>query len=383
MTITRREAVARATKSRTYPQGMCYRWTREMFGLPAVGDRDGDGDADAVDGWRAAKHRHPGDRTPPGGVPVFWSGGSKGHGHAALTTFDGRVRSIDTGPSGFGTVGTVDLGWFERHWGLTYLGWSEDLGGQRIPTGAPAPTPQPPINYRDFPTADTVAWNMHVGARRGVREALDALAASGARLIGLMECFGHWPVIRAWAKEHGWSIVTGEGDPGAGSAFLVRHGSGHTAGGTITIPGRWIGPKGKIINGRVLVWEKAIVDGRPTLSVLKHQVWNPKLNFVMKVRIERKVRRLATENASWDFFLHQDANESASARTPYSPLGTANKIGGRIIPTGAPVDLVTFRPATEPTSAAKRQSTPEPVAVKGDRYDSDHPAVGTRNGARR
>ena len=133
MTYTRREAVARALRSTTYPVGMCYRWTREMFGMPAVGDRDGDGDADAVDGWKAATRKHPGDRKPPGGVPVFWSGGSKGHGHAAITTLDGRVRSIDTGAGGFGTVGTVDLGWFERHWGLKYLGWAEDLGGVTIP----------------------------------------------------------------------------------------------------------------------------------------------------------------------------------------------------------------------------------------------------------
>lgn len=137
MVYSRGEGVARALKSTTYPIGMCYKWTREMFGLPAVGDRDGDGDADAVDGWKATTHKHAGDRKPPAGVPVFWSGGSKGHGHAAISLGGGKIRSIDA--NGFGRVGTVDLGWVEREWGLHYLGWSEDLGGTVIPHDAPLP----------------------------------------------------------------------------------------------------------------------------------------------------------------------------------------------------------------------------------------------------
>lgn len=142
MTYTRAQAVARAMKSTTYPIGMCYRWTREQFGLPAVGDRDGDGDADAVDGWKAAQHRHPGDRNPPAGVPVFWSGGSRGHGHAAISLGGGKIRSIDA--AGAGHVGTVSLGWPESAWGLHYLGWSEDLGGALIPTDtAPEKDPDP------------------------------------------------------------------------------------------------------------------------------------------------------------------------------------------------------------------------------------------------
>ncbi|UUW92666.1 hypothetical protein [Pimelobacter simplex] len=144
MSATRSQAIARALASRSYPRGMCYRWTREMFGLPAVGDVDRDGDADAVDGWKAAKRWHLLDRKPPAGVPVFWSGGSAGHGHAAITV-PGGVRSIDVGPTGFGSVGTVPLDWFERHWGLTYLGWSEDLGGVTIPTD---PQPAAPAKRR-------------------------------------------------------------------------------------------------------------------------------------------------------------------------------------------------------------------------------------------
>lgn len=173
MTYTRAQAVTRALASRTYPRAMCYRWTREIFGLPAVGDVDGDGDADAVDGWKAARHRHPGDRNPPVGVPVFWSGGSNGNGHAAVTV-PGGVRSIDVGPGGFGTVGTVDLGWFERQWNLTYLGWSEDLGGVRIPYDPPpAPKKRRPEPIRAIRKAIRAALRTAGPVRRRRLEAID------------------------------------------------------------------------------------------------------------------------------------------------------------------------------------------------------------------
>lgn len=125
MPVTRNEAIVNALASTIYPVGMCARWTRERFGVAALGDFDGDGDADAVDMWKACTLKHAGDRNPPPGVPVFWAGGSKGHGHAAISLGDGVVRSIDQPRSG--VVGTVPLSEIERAWGLRYLGWTEDL----------------------------------------------------------------------------------------------------------------------------------------------------------------------------------------------------------------------------------------------------------------
>lgn len=238
---------------------------------------------------------------------------------------------------------------------------------------------KPMTSFRPFPSAEQVAWNMNNGARDDVDKALDALAASGARLIGLMECLGHWPVIRKWAKANGFSIITGEGDPGSSSAFLVRHESGHLDGGTITIPTWWRGPKGKRIRGRTIVWEKSVVDGRPTLDVLVHGGWNPVLNALVNRRIHEEIRELAAKNPGWDMYVRGDLNARADSRRPFSPLGTANKIGAEIIATGASVDLVMFRPAAKPTGEVRRLPVPKPVAVKGDKYDSDHPAIGTRN----
>lgn len=135
MTYTRREAMERAALADVYrPAGMCARWTREQYGIGPSGDADGDGDVDAIDAWKRAVGKHPGDRNPPPGVPVFWSGGSKGHGHVAMSWPNGRVRGTDSPTSG--RIGTVDFDWIERAWGLRYLGWAEGLSGVLIPTDA-------------------------------------------------------------------------------------------------------------------------------------------------------------------------------------------------------------------------------------------------------
>lgn len=143
MTNTRGQAVKNALASTAYDVGMCMKWTRTMLGRDSVGDVDRDGDADAVDGWKSCKHRHPDDRNPPAGVPVFWSGGSKGHGHAALSLGGGMIRTIDRPTSG--RVGTVPLSDPERAWGLHYLGWAEDIGGLLIPLDAPAKVDPKPL----------------------------------------------------------------------------------------------------------------------------------------------------------------------------------------------------------------------------------------------
>lgn len=129
MVRTREEAAKRAEASRTNEYGMCQQWARELYGADSAGDRDHDGDADAVDGWlsepKSARHT---DRNPPRGVPVAY--GNK-HGHRAMSLGGGKIRSTDAG--GHGKVATVDLDWPEKTWGLKYLGWSDTIDGQAIP----------------------------------------------------------------------------------------------------------------------------------------------------------------------------------------------------------------------------------------------------------
>jgi len=91
---------------------------------------------DAATAWHNTNDRHPGNRNPPKGSFVFWTGGSKGYGHIALSLGGGKVRSTDAG--GRGRVATVDLGWVERNWGQRYAGWSWDVNEVTMPHKKPA-----------------------------------------------------------------------------------------------------------------------------------------------------------------------------------------------------------------------------------------------------
>lgn len=169
MTITttpydRAEVVARALASKTNVPDTCQLWTRTVCGAPSAGDYDGDGAADAEDGWKSepAKYKHAGDRNPPAGVPVSYGGGSRDNGHRAVSLGNGMIRSTDAG--GSGKVATVPLDWPERAWGLTYLGWSDTCDGWLIPE---PPTAKP----KPEPLTDTQRAKV---IRRAARRAVDA-----------------------------------------------------------------------------------------------------------------------------------------------------------------------------------------------------------------
>lgn len=154
MVFNRTTAVARAKASTTNEPGMCQKWTRLIFGAPSVGDVDRDGDADAVDGWKSENLKHPGDRNPPIGVPVAFSGGSHGNGHRAVVIGrNGVLRSTDMNGKVFskGHVGTTTIADCERVMGVKYLGWSEDISGIPIPKPSTAPTPpKPPVQETSY-----------------------------------------------------------------------------------------------------------------------------------------------------------------------------------------------------------------------------------------
>jgi len=140
MVNSRAQAVRLAKGSTRNTPGTCQLWTRTMFNSPSVGDVDRDGDSDAVDGWKSepfsARHT---DLKPPAGTPVAWGGGRKGFGHRAISLGPVgpkgvyMIRSTDAG--GSGVVATVRLSYPVTAWGLTYLGWSETIGGVTIPGG--------------------------------------------------------------------------------------------------------------------------------------------------------------------------------------------------------------------------------------------------------
>lgn len=140
MVKSREDAAKSAESSKINVPGTCQLWTRTQFGASSAGDQDRDGDADAVDGWKSepTSARHPGDRNPPRGVPVAFSGGSKGFGHRAVSLGGGKIRSTDMTATGYkaGVVGTTTIAQIEHSMRVTYLGWSDTITGVTIP-GAP------------------------------------------------------------------------------------------------------------------------------------------------------------------------------------------------------------------------------------------------------
>lgn len=151
MVRNREEAVQAALATTTNTPRMCQAVTRGWYLAPSVGDFDGDGAADAEDGWKQepawAKHT---DRQPPRGTPVAWGGGSADNGHRAISLGpvgpNGTYMIRSTDADGLGRVGTVPLDFPERQWKMPYLGWSETISGITIPLPPAPKPPEPKVN---------------------------------------------------------------------------------------------------------------------------------------------------------------------------------------------------------------------------------------------
>ncbi len=130
MAFTAAVTARNAENDRVNDPGMCQQQCRIWAGISARYP-------DAATAWRNTNDRHPGDRNPPRGSMVFWTGGSSGHGHVAVSLGGGKIRSTDAG--GRGRVATVDLGWVERNWGQRYGGWAWDNNEQTIIHSTPKP----------------------------------------------------------------------------------------------------------------------------------------------------------------------------------------------------------------------------------------------------
>jgi hypothetical protein len=121
-------ALDNARQWSSYPPGYCLKFCR------AEAWRIGGLYGSAIDAWHGAVHRHPGDRNPPVGAPMFYSGGT--YGHIVVCgddPGDDDIRGTDMPKSG--QVSDGDMDWPVTNWGQTYLGWTEDLNGVDLPLG--------------------------------------------------------------------------------------------------------------------------------------------------------------------------------------------------------------------------------------------------------
>lgn len=124
-----REARTRSrSTSPTSAPGYCLREVRECFAVDA-------GARDAAEAWHDSRrqHRETEPEAFPRGVPVFWTGGSHGHGHIAIATgYDGMCWSTDIRRPGY--FDHVPIEEIADKWGLVLVGWTEDLNGARVYT---------------------------------------------------------------------------------------------------------------------------------------------------------------------------------------------------------------------------------------------------------
>lgn len=166
----REQAALAAEASNFNTPGFCQLWTRQMFNAPSAGDFDGDGAADAEDGWKrepiSARRL---DRNPPRGVPVSFLGGKNDNGHRAVSIGGGKFRSTDwdtkTQSYKAGVVGTANsLEALERGMGVQYVGWSTTINGWAIPMPPPEPFDSRGKNV------DRALWRLKQAVGKGKRK---------------------------------------------------------------------------------------------------------------------------------------------------------------------------------------------------------------------
>lgn len=125
MTNTPTEAMAAARQQSLHgPQfgeGECLWRVHDCYGV-------GNKYPDAATAFSHTKFRH---STPaPEGVPVWWTGGSHGFGHVAISVGGGICWTTDFKRPGYFDLAPISE--ITRAWGLTYQGWTEDINDVRV-----------------------------------------------------------------------------------------------------------------------------------------------------------------------------------------------------------------------------------------------------------
>lgn len=133
-----------ARRNVAIPAGECLLQVRKAFDpdIPALGDYDGDGAADAEDAYKRARADgtfHPITSTTrvPRGAVVLWGGGSSDNGHAAIGTGYGAGNDTVVWSPGIPSDAThwrkVTVRSITWGWGLPLLGYTTSLNGHPIP----------------------------------------------------------------------------------------------------------------------------------------------------------------------------------------------------------------------------------------------------------
>lgn len=132
------EAIAYCASHLTTTPDGCQMECRTAYGVPS------NGTPSAAADWKASKYKHA--TTDPMAIPrgalVRWTGGSHGYGHVAIAVGNGMCWSTDLPVRG--RRGLVAIDSVHKAWGLSLVGWTEDIDGVRVWSPPPAPAPPRP-----------------------------------------------------------------------------------------------------------------------------------------------------------------------------------------------------------------------------------------------
>src|SRR6187551_3046594 len=96
------EAYAWAVTQPSWPHAMCLNFVWNAFGSPATGG----GFPDANSSWNRSGQQHPGDRHPPQGAPLHFTGPD---GHVMIAEGGGGETAWSTDVAGYGLNGFTTI----------------------------------------------------------------------------------------------------------------------------------------------------------------------------------------------------------------------------------------------------------------------------------
>lgn len=100
--------------------GQCLRTVRQYYAVPSKYGT-------AAASWFAADHKHfaSDGRDVPRGAPVYWTGGSRGAGHVAISVGGGVCLSTDWKEPG--RIDYANINDITSHWNIDFKGWSREV----------------------------------------------------------------------------------------------------------------------------------------------------------------------------------------------------------------------------------------------------------------
>lgn len=147
MTRTGEQAIAYTLQPHHFGEDECLMQVNLAFDVAPHDFTPGNGhDPWAIEMFDYAQHKHPtGNPTDvPRGVPACFRSKTPGRpGHIVIALGDGKCRTTDYG--GVGRWNTANIADIARDWGMTFVGWVEDLGTVRVYTPPVTPPKEPVV----------------------------------------------------------------------------------------------------------------------------------------------------------------------------------------------------------------------------------------------